>query len=224
MEVRKLINNNIFYSTKENDKVSFMVAILNKGNFPGYGFIGTMKNRFAFMPAEGKLVIADRKMSFDNFSNKTKTYLLPHNDIYYLYTFYETVRLGFIGKAAMTIAYEVAMSNIKDNVFSCDNLNFQLFEILKDLEEPLPIAFANEMEGNAYCPICSNDNVEKINVGKKSIEFKCNVCNITYKYYYDRKTLTVPAITFADVFETLNESSSTFSYFRCYKIRTPSWS
>ena len=210
MDVRKLINDSLFYSTKNHESISFGIMIMNQETFPVYGIVGTMDTRFAFMPVEGKMIVANKKMSFDSFANKTNTFLLPKNDIFYLYTFYETVRLGFIGKAAMTIAYEVATNNIKDNVFNCYNLSTQLMNILKDLEEPLSIAYGNERVGNALCPICTSDNIEVLIKGERGSEIKCNACNVIYKYYYDKKQITIPASSYSEVLETMNEMTTTF--------------
>ena len=72
MEVRKLITNNLFYNDPKNPDTSFLVAVLDQDKYPVYGLVGTLHNRFAFMPIEGSMIIVSRRYSLNQFTHAAK--------------------------------------------------------------------------------------------------------------------------------------------------------
>jgi len=210
MEARKLITDNIFYNDPKNPDTAFLVAMLDQDKYPIYGLVGTLHNRFAFMPIEGAMIIVERKYSLGQFKLATKLNKKIEGNVFVLFVCYEAIRLGYIGKAAISFAVDLANSCVKDNFTNGRKVEARLINLLKDVEEPLHISNANEKIGNSFCPICNQDELITVEKRKDFTLFDCNCCNTKFKYNYEKELLTVPGVAFAEVLETLNDLSTTF--------------
>jgi len=210
MEVRNFITNHLYYCTGLNPNLSFMVIVLVQDSFPKYGLVGTMHNRCAFLPIEGRMLVADKPFNIDQFRTAFKLNDLDMDDCYTLLVYYETIRLGYIGKAAMLIADSIASYNAAMSFYNTYSLSKQLKNILKDVEENIFIANLKEKMNKKICPICDEADLTVFEEKDEYEWFECGTCNTKFKYYFNRNLLTVPARTFVEVLETLNDVSTTF--------------